>query len=216
MMLSRASNRRPAAAENPRVLIVDDERDIHEDFEDMLSPRAASASEGLASVFVAEERSERRFDFDLLHAMSGDEAVAMVAAERRRQRPISVAYVDVRMPPGIDGVETARRIREIDREIEVVMMSAYADQRLSAVVHEMELRQTVRYVRKPFAREQVRQIAVALARKWRTAQGGTCATVCADHAGTASQNTSSHPWNTTIRPVKRTLGNWRARRSSAK
>ena len=175
-MMSRANDRRPAAAvANPRVLIVDDERDIHEDFEDMLGPRAASASEGLASVFVAEERSERRFDFDLLHAMSGDEAVAMVAAERRRRRPISVAYVDVRMPPGIDGVETAQRIREIDREIEVVIMSAYADQPLSAVVHEMELRQKVRYVRKPFAREQVRQIAVVLARKWRTAQAGACA-----------------------------------------
>ena len=164
-MTSRASNRRPpAAVASPRVLIVDDERDIHEDFEDMLSPRAPTASEGLASVFVVEERKERRFDFNLLHAMSGDEAVAMVAAERRQHRPISIAYVDVRMPPGIDGIETAHRIRKIDRDVEIVIMSAYADKPLSDIVRDMELRHKVRYVRKPFAREEVQQIAVALTR----------------------------------------------------
>ena len=113
---------------------------------------------------MVEERNERRFDFDLLHAMSGDEAVAMVAAERRRHRPISIAYVDVRMPPGIDGIETAHRIRKIDRDVDIVIMSAYADRPLSDLVHDMELRHKVRYVRKPFAREEVQQIAVALTR----------------------------------------------------
>ena len=159
-----------AADAKARVLIVDDESDIHDDFEDMLSAKGRTASDDLASAFVTEERSDLRLDFELLHAMGGDEAVSMITSERHRQRPISVAYVDIRMPPGMDGVETVRRIRTIDREIEIVIMTAYTDKPLPEIVHDMELLHKLLYIRKPFAREEVQQITLALAEKWRVEQ----------------------------------------------
>ncbi|MDE0360409.1 MAG: PAS domain S-box protein, partial [Rhodospirillaceae bacterium] len=64
-----------------------------------------------------------------------------------------MAYIDIRMPPGIDGMETIRRIRKIDRTIEIVIMTA-------------ELLDKLLYIRKPFAREEVQQITRALAEKW--------------------------------------------------
>ena len=70
------------------------------------------------------------------------------------------------MPPGIDGVETVSRIRSIDRDIEVVLMTAYTDKRLADLVHNMELIHKLLYIRKPFAREEVQQIALSLAAKW--------------------------------------------------
>ena len=156
---------KPAGAQ-VRVLIVDDEREIHEDFESILGPPVGSESDDLAAAFGEEARVERNPDFDLQHAMSGEEAYELIAAGRRRNEPIAVAYVDVRMPPGIDGLETVRKIREIDRDVEIVIMTAYADKPLPEIVHDIDLLHKLLYVRKPFTRQEVQQITLALTAKW--------------------------------------------------
>ena len=156
---------KPAGAQ-VRVLIVDDEREIHEDFESILGPPVGSESDDLAAAFGEEARVEWNPDFDLQHAMSGEEAYELIAAGRRRNEPIAVAYVDVRMPPGIDGLETVRKIREIDRDVEIVIMTAYADKPLPEIVHDMDLLHKLLYVRKPFTRQEVQQITLALTAKW--------------------------------------------------
>ena len=148
-----------------RVLIVDDQKDIHDDFEEMKPRRDASADE-LAAAFLDEEQRSFLPEFELLHAAGGEEAYATVAAGRRRRRPIAVAYIDIRMPPGIDGVEAVRRIRRIDREVEIVMMTAYTDTPLPEIVQDMELLHKLLYIRKPFAREEVQQMTLALVEKW--------------------------------------------------
>ena len=159
-----------ASSARARVLVVDDEHDIHHDFEDMLSPRSANSSDALASAFVVEQRVDLQLNFDLVHATSGELACDLVTAARRGNEPISVAYIDIRMPPGIDGVETVRRIRALDREIELVIMTAYTDKPLPEIVHDMELLHKLLYIRKPFAREEVQQITMALAEKWTVEQ----------------------------------------------
>ena len=160
----------PAAAVrggSARVLIVDDEKEIHEDFEDMLRRPGGPGSDQLAAAFVAEESTaELNLDFELQHASNGEEAYELIAAGKRSEQPIAVAYVDVRMPPGIDGIETVRRIRSIDHEVEIVIMTAYADKPLPEIVQDMELLHKLLYIRKPFAREEVQQITLALTEKW--------------------------------------------------
>ena len=156
-----------AAGSRARVLIVDDEKEIHADFESILGRQVGSESDDLAAAFVAEERVELDLDFELQHAMNGEEAYELIAAGRRRDEPIAVAYVDVRMPPGIDGVEAVRRIRTIDRDIEIVIMTAYADKSLPEIVNDMELLHKLLYIRKPFSREEVQQFTLALTKKWR-------------------------------------------------
>lgn len=156
----------PVVEASPRVLIVDDEKDIHADFEDMLRPQPKASADAAALAFLQEPASELPHRFDLLHALSGEEAYQLVAAGSRRHLPISVAYIDIRMPPGIDGVETIRRIRKIDRTIEIVIMTAYSDKPLPEIVHDMDLLHKLLYIRKPFAREEVQQITLALTEKW--------------------------------------------------
>ena len=153
---------------NRRVLIVDDQQDIHDDFTEMLEHRAAAASDEISAAFVAEQRGERTFPptFELLHATSGEDAYAIVKQGAAEHRPVAVAFVDIRMPPGMDGVETVRRIRTIDSHIEVVMMTAYTDTPLPEIVQDMTLLHKLLYIRKPFAREEVQQIAVSLVEKW--------------------------------------------------
>ena len=153
--------------ENKRVLIADDQEEIHEDFEDIFKPEVeALATDTLASAFLEEDFGQLDWGFELLHAMSGEQACEMIKTEKEAGRPIAVAYVDIRMPPGIDGVETIRRIREVDRDVEIVIMTAYTDKPLSVILYKMELLHKLLYIRKPFAREVVQQITLSLVAKW--------------------------------------------------
>ena len=152
---------------NYRVLVVDDQREIHQDFEEMLTPGVTGAStDDLADAFAAEVDESFLPKFELLHARSGAEAYEKIKTAIQTDNPIAVAYIDIRMPPGMDGIETTRRIRAIDENIEIVLMTAYTDKSLSEIVREMDLLHKLLYIRKPFAREEIQQITLALAEKW--------------------------------------------------
>ena len=153
--------------DNRRVLIVDDQHEIHDDFREMLGSDASqSLTDEFASAFLDEEGNGLQFDFELLHATSGEDAVKQVANAQSENRPIAATYMDIRMPPGIDGIEAARRIRRIDRNIEIVIMTAYTDKRLSDIVQNMDMLHKLLYIRKPFAREEIQQITLSLVVKW--------------------------------------------------
>ena len=152
---------------NYRVLVVDDQREIHQDFEEMLTPGfTGTSTDDLAEAFASEVDESFLPKFKLLHARSGSEAYDIVKTTIETGDPIAVAYVDIRMPPGMDGIETTQRIRAIDENIEIVLMSAYTDKSLGEIVHEMDLLHKLLYIRKPFAREEIQQITLALAEKW--------------------------------------------------
>ena len=155
---------------NRRVLIADDQPEIHTDFSEMLEPARAAAADELAAAFIAEDENIRLPAIELLHAHSGEEAVAAVEEAKEAGRPIAVAYLDIRMPPGIDGVQAAQRIREIDQEIEIVIMTAYTDKPLSEIIRDVELLHKLLYLRKPFTREEVQQITLSLVEKWNVEQ----------------------------------------------
>ena len=160
-----------SAPENTRVLVVDDQDHIHADFEEMLARNKADAlTDELVPSFLDEAETRPLVDFELLHATTGEAAVEAVSDARAASHPITTAFIDIRMPPGIDGIETVRRIRRVDRDIELVLMTAYTDKRLSDVVRSMELLHKLLYIRKPFAREEMQQITLALVTKWNLEQ----------------------------------------------
>ena len=156
---------------NRRVLIVDDQKEIHNDFTEMLKPDLAERStDDLVAAFGTEEKPFFLPDFELLHAMSGEEACRIIEAGVQANRPIAVAYIDIRMPPGIDGIETIRRMRKINRDIEIVIMTAYTDKSLPEIIEDMELLHKVIYIRKPFAHEEIQQLTLSLVGKWNVEQ----------------------------------------------
>ena len=159
---------------NYRVLIVDDEAGIHSDFKDMLNPnRRQTLTSALVEPFldkVPENKTVFLPNFELLHATSGEEAQDIICTGKASNRPIAVAYIDVRMPPGIDGVEAIRRIRQIERDVEIVIMTAYTDKPLPEIVRDMKLLNKLLYIRKPFAPEEVQQITLSLVERWNVEQ----------------------------------------------
>ena len=159
---------------NTRVLIVDDQAEIHSDFQEILSkPDSHIASDDLAGVFLPvdpENSAAYLPTFELKHASSGKEAYQLVKAAKAAGRPFAVAYIDIRMPPGMDGIETIRRIREFEKHLEIVIMTAYTDKPLHEIVMNMELLHKLLYIRKPVAREEIQQITLSLVEKWNVEQ----------------------------------------------
>ena len=156
---------------NYRVLIVDDQEEIHNDFAEMLTPGLTKrATDELAAAFVSQGDKPVLPQFELSHATSGEEACAMVKAGKESNCPFALAYIDIRMPPGTDGIETVRQIRQFEQDIEIVIMTAYSDKTLPEIVNDMELLHKLLYIRKPFSREEIQQITLSLTGKWNIEQ----------------------------------------------
>ena len=85
-------------------------------------------------------------------------------------RPYAMAFVDIRMPPGWDGIETVRKIWEIDSEILIVICSAYSDYSWEQMVRQLGRTDRFLILKKPFDVVEVRQFAMALTRRWSLAR----------------------------------------------
>lgn len=153
---------------NWRILIIDDNPSIHEDFHKILVPSegVAGLSEIEAALFGVTEARVKRTSFEPAHATQGQEAVALAQQAVAEGRPFAVAFVDMRMPPGWDGVETIERLWKVDPEIQVVICSAYSDYEWSDVLARLGNEDRLLLVRKPCDPSEILQCANALSRKW--------------------------------------------------
>lgn len=102
--------------------------------------------------------------FSVITASQGEEAIALATAALTEGVPIKLAFIDMRMPPGLNGLETAKRLRALDERIYIVIVTAYSDVDLKLIADEIE--DNVLFVRKPFQAEEVEQIARNFVRSW--------------------------------------------------
>ena len=157
---------------NRRLLIVDDNRAIHEDFAKILIGREQSAELASleADLFGAETRIENLPSFEIDFACQGLESVEMIRRALEEGRPYGLAFVDVRMPPGLDGVETVARMWELDRDLQVVFCTAYSDYSWDDMTRRLGMSDSLLILKKPFDNVEVLQLANALLEKWRLLQ----------------------------------------------
>lgn len=157
---------------NLRVLVVDDNRAIHDDFIKILTTRDGGRGELdlLHSELFGGAAPAPTEQFELDSAFQGQEAIERVKTKRRQGRPYALAFVDVRMPPGIDGVETAARLLEEDPEIGIVICSAYSDHSWEEMTARLGHSDRVLILKKPFDTIEVRQLAHALQKRWELAR----------------------------------------------
>ena len=160
-----ASNLKP----NHRILLVDDNPSIHVDFRDILCPANTGSAAGKkleAALFDEDPVAADQVGFELDSAYQGQEALEMVKQALAEKRPYAMAFVDVRMPPGWDGIETVARIWEVDPEIQVVICTAYSDYSWEDMRAKVGQPDSLLVLKKPFDNIEVQQIAHALTKKW--------------------------------------------------
>ncbi|HZI08390.1 MAG TPA: ATP-binding protein [Archangium sp.] len=152
----------------PRVLVIDDTPSIHQDFHRLLSggEEGASLAELRSTLFGKQPPRPRGYRFEVDSAFQGEEGLRRVGAARKEGRPYAVAFVDVRMPPGMDGVETTERLWREDPDLQVVLCSAYTDYSWEQVTQRLGISQRLLILHKPFQSIEVRQMAHALVEKW--------------------------------------------------
>jgi diguanylate cyclase len=153
-----------------RILIVDDNPAIHRDFEKILV--GAAAPEALASVESllfgdAPTGQVERAHYALEFASQGQEGVEHARRAAAGGRAFAIAFIDMRMPPGWDGLETIERLWEVDADVQVVICSAHSDYDWNDVVARLGQTHRLLVLKKPFEPIEVLQCASALARKWR-------------------------------------------------
>ncbi len=158
-----------------RILVVDDNRAIHQDFEKILAPRTtddalAALDAELFDEALPQSAVRTLVEFEVSFASQGEEGAYRVEEATRCGRPYLVAFVDMRMPPGWNGVQTIRRIWEIDPTMQCVICTAYSDYSWEEILDELGLSDRLLLLRKPFDPAEVRQLACTLTEKWHLAR----------------------------------------------
>lgn len=155
-----------------RVLVVDDEHPILDLYRAILTPKrkpSAVISElgELAQQLFGETTPPTAAPvFDLVACQQGDLAVATVKAALAANQPFAVAFLDVRMPPGPDGIWTAEQIRGLDPQIEIVIVTAYSDIHPADIERRVRPAHKILYLQKPFHSQEILQFASSLSAKW--------------------------------------------------
>ncbi|MBL8177854.1 MAG: hypothetical protein JNK48_24460 [Bryobacterales bacterium] len=149
-----------------RILITDDNEAIHEDLRKILTP-----AHGLDEEIAGDEeilfgtRTLQARPFRLDSAFQGRDALRLVQDALRQGDPYSMAFVDVRMPPGWDGVETIRHLWREDPDLQVVLCTAYTDYSWREILENLGDSHHFVILKKPFETIEVTQLAHALTSK---------------------------------------------------
>ncbi len=165
-----------------RVLVADDDHAILDIYQRVLSPPRAEDTtlsadlDALAGALFGNLGDDPQpatpaapaSSYELVRCQQGDAAVDMVTRALEEHRPFAVAFLDVRMPPGPDGVWTAERIRAIDPHIEIVMVTGYSDLHPEDIARRVPPADKLLYIQKPFHPQEITQFAAALGTKWQT------------------------------------------------
>ena len=158
---------------NRRLLVVDDNRAIHDDFRKILSSTPAredALEDAAALLFDAPAAAPKRVAFEIESAFQGRDALAMVRQAMQDGHPYAMAFLDVRMPPGWDGVETAARIWQECPGLQIVICTAYSDYSWDDMTAKLGNSDQLVILKKPFDAVEVLQLANALTEKWRLQQ----------------------------------------------
>lgn len=155
--------------DNRRILLIDDMPGIHSDFRKILEPAQTSALDAVEAALFGDTtpQSHAQQAFELESAYQGEEGFQKAMAASQAGQPFSLAFVDMRMPPGWDGVQTIQELWKFDPRLQVVICTAYSDTSWESVLGTLKLSDRLLILKKPFDAIEVQQLARMLTDKWR-------------------------------------------------
>jgi two-component system, sensor histidine kinase and response regulator len=159
--------------ENNRILVIDDNRAIHDDFRKILirpSHRPDDLEEDEETLFGDTTVKFQMPIFEIDSAYQGQEGLNLIEKSLLNGRPYALAFVDVRMPPGWDGIETTCKIWEKYPDLQVVICTAYSDYSWEEILRTLGYSDRMLILKKPFDNIEVLQLAIAMTEKWRLYQ----------------------------------------------
>ena len=154
-----------------RILVIDDNRSSHPDIQKILSSEGIDAQESTrTALFGAAPGAPRARAFTIDSAHQGEQGLARVEAALAERQPYALAFVDVQMPPGWDGIETIARLWKVDPHLQVVVCTAFSDYSWDEIIEKLGASDRLVILKKPFDNIEVVQLAHALTARWQLAQ----------------------------------------------
>lgn len=154
-----------------RILVIDDNRAIHQDFAKILvKTKASTELENSAALVFGSPSIGKVAEYRVEFASQGQEGVEMIRKAMAENDPYAMAFVDMRMPPGWDGLETIEHAWKVCPDLQVVICTAYSDYPWDEVSSRLGLSDSVLILKKPFDNVEVSQLASALIEKSRLKQ----------------------------------------------
>jgi len=155
--------------ENIRVLVADDDEEIiaayREAFSDKESTQEMQVLDALAAeLFDPELINDDEPHFDVVACSQGDDAISLAKMATAAGDPFDVVILDVRMPPGIDGVEAGSAIRAMDPDIEIVFVTGFSDVPLEELRRRVPPPMKLHYFNKPLSLSQLAQDVASMVR----------------------------------------------------
>lgn len=155
---------------NRRLLVIDDNESIHEDFRKILrgaSPARQELAQAAAALFGdPTDTAPAALEFEIDSALNGRDGLERVRQAKAEKRPYFMAFVDIRMPPGWDGIETVEHLWKVDKSLQVVFCTAYTDHSWEDMTSRLGCTDRFLILKKPFDNIEVRQLCAALMQKW--------------------------------------------------
>jgi diguanylate cyclase (GGDEF)-like protein len=157
---------------NGRILVIDDNPSIHDDFAKILAREAVDTGMSqIEKILFGDSGPEPTPpSFNLQFAQQGAQGVAMARQALAERRPFALAFIDMRMPPGWDGLETIEHLWKADPDVQVVVCSAHSDYDWADFFERLGHSDKLLVLKKPFEPIEVLQCASALTRKWHDQQ----------------------------------------------
>jgi CheY-like chemotaxis protein len=164
------------ASRNNRILVIDDNKAICEYIRKILRSQEGNPAlaEAGAAVLGEDSPAPPALSFHVEAAGQGEAGLRMIEAAAAAGQPYAMAFVDVRMPPGWDGVETIARIWHQHPDLQVVLCPAHTDYSWEEMVRVLGRSDSLLILKKPFDNLEVLQMANALTQKWSLRHELTC------------------------------------------
>ena len=162
-----------------RILIIDDQQAIHDTFDRVFASRSSTSNDALSdfeSQFldgaeaISTDKRDSLPEFELDHALSGEEGVRKLQESIDRESPYSLAFVDMQMPMGMDGMATAESLWKLAPDLHLVICTAYSDHTWDDVLDRLGYNDRLLLLKKPFEPDEARQVAIAFSEKARIAE----------------------------------------------
>lgn len=164
---------------NRRILVVDDNEEIHADFKKVLTPKKSNLNSELATldnlVFSPKSgdsptkqdiKTDAEVEYTIDSALQGTQALEMVKEANQLGKPYALVFVDVRMPPGWDGVRTVQEIWAVSPFTEMILCTAFSNYSSEELTKSLGVSHRLLFLKKPFDPVEVRQMALAVTTKW--------------------------------------------------
>lgn len=152
-----------------RVLVADDDEHVLDCYreafcDDEPTSRMRALDEMAADLFDPEQDIVEQPKFDIVACRQGEDAIRKAETAAEQGKPFDVIILDVRMPPGIDGVEVGSRIRSFDPNVEIVFVTGFSDIPLDELRRRVPPPARLHYFNKPLSFSQLAEDVVTMVR----------------------------------------------------